>query len=261
MFLKRDYCGIYNILEERKSLFNDEIINYSKHLYYRYIGENNKALEIARKLGKEDELYKIKDETTKRIIEKYNILSIKLRRQEYQEYLLGLGPLIEEIDKKMIEKRGIQLSKFVYIAKKDTDEELRNDNNINIFKLKENYINLYNILESKYKISTNEGWRKLNWYNMVKILDAIYNDSDKLENIPEKIKIIGDYRKDRNLVAHTLKSRECNLNDLEKVQKELKFLIMRIKVGQDEDFKNSMLIYEHIEEIIKKLLNNSLIVK
>lgn len=255
MFLKRDFCGIYNLIEERKELFHDDIINYSKHLYYRYIGDVKKALEVARELGKEEDLYPIKDEYTKTIIEKYDILEVKLERQEYSDYLMGFGPTIEEIGKTMIERRGVELSKFVYFAKNSSEEELKKDNNIDILKLKQAYPNLYETLN----IGDEKGWDKLRWYNIVKILEAIYTEQDKNDKIPEMIKLFEQFRRDRNIVAHTVRNIEYNPKGFEKVQQNLKFLIIRIKIGKDENFEKAINIYNYIEEEITELLNKSLI--
>ncbi|MCI9246685.1 MAG: hypothetical protein HFJ30_06145 [Clostridia bacterium] len=255
MFLKRDFCGIYNLIEERKELFNDDIVNYSKHLYYRYIGDVKKALEIARKLRKEEDLYPIKDEYTKAIIEKYDRLEVKLERHEYSDYLMGLGPAIEEIVKVMIERRGIELSKFVYFAKNSSEEELKKDNNINILKLKQAYPSLYETLN----IGNEKGWEKLKWSNIVKILRTIYTEQDKNDKIPEMIKSIDKFRSDRNIVAHTLRDVEYNPKEFEKVQQNLKFLIIRIKTGKDKNFEKAIDIYNHIEKELIDLLDKSLI--
>jgi hypothetical protein len=169
--------------------------------------------------------------------------------------LMGLGPAIEEIVKVMIERRGIELSKFVYFAKNSSEEELKKDNNINILKLKQAYPSLYETLN----IGNEKGWEKLKWSNIVKILRTIYTEQDKNDKIPEMIKSIDKFRSDRNIVAHTLRDVEYNPKEFEKVQQNLKFLIIRIKTGKDKNFEKAIDIYNHIEKELIDLLDKSLI--
>ena len=254
MFEKYDFCGVYNILEERKEFYNSNIINYAKHLYYRYIGDIRKATEIARELGKEDELFPIKDEKTKWIIEKYNILDVKLKRKEYQDYLVGVGSLIEEIEKKLLELKGVEVSKFTYVAKNNSKAERKKDNNIELEKLNKYYPDIFNVLNLK-----KDRLYKLNWIILEQILDYKYDENDKKDKIQEKIDNIGAIREDRNTAAHTIKINSFNVNEYVKAHKDLKFLITKIKVGKDEKFNECMNIYEKIKNEILILLKEDLI--
>lgn len=253
MFKKYDFCGVYNILEERKKLYNSNVLDYAKHLYYRYIGETDKAMEIARDLNKVDDLFPIKDDKTKWIIEKYNILDVKLKRKEYQDYLVGLGSLIEEIEKKMLELKGIEVSKFTYVAKNNSKAERRKDNDIDTSKLQAYYPDLYNRVKSMLSNSS-----KLNWYILEQFLDVTYDENDKINGIAEKIENIGKIRDDRNIAAHEIKVKKYNESNYLNVHKDLKFLITKIKVGQDSNFSKAMNIYEKIENDIITLLKGEL---
>lgn len=251
MLSKYDFCGIYNILEERKKLFNSQVVEYAQHLYYRYIGETEKAIEIARSLNKENEYYPIKDEKTKWIIEKYNILDIKLKRKEYQDYLIGLGTLIEEIEKKMLEIKGIEISKFTYIAKDNSSKELKKDNDVDAELLNKYYPNIYEKLR-------NEKIGKLNWTILGIMLKCCWNENDKLNKIPEKIENINKIRNDRNLAVHTIRVKKYNKEDYIKAHEDLKYLITKIKVGKNENFNEAMNIYNKIGNEIINLMRNEL---
>lgn len=252
MFNKYDFCGIYNVLQERKDLFSETVIKHAEHLYYRYIGESEKAIKIAKLLNEEDQYYPIKDEKTKWIIEKYNMLDVKLKRKEYQEYLIGVGALIEEIEKRYLENMGIEISKFTYVAKNNTNRELRKDNDIDLILLQKYYPNIFNRLKNQ-KIG------KLNWVILGEMLKCCWTKDDELNKIPEKFECINEIRADRNMATHTIRLKEYNEENYRRAHKELKYLISKIKIGKDKKFNEAMNIYQIIQENIINLLKNELV--
>ena len=200
---KKDYCGVYNSIKDNKQyLVGDEndpesikskLLEISKNLYYRYIGDEDGA-EIGirhnkEKLEKYYPIYKLTsiDEKVKgelnAIIEKSNIMRIKSQREEINDWLLISTPLIEAISTYIVTKKvnfnfKEILDKEKKISLKKFDEIAKNKRNIKIYrsvveKSDNNFLNAIfykNIIQVIRKNTSNQMERvKLN-----KMLDYIY---------------------------------------------------------------------------------------
>lgn len=119
LFAKYDYAGVYEATSnayKENYLENMEINLYAKNLYYRYIGNAEIALAASNNLSsKKIELYPIKDDKVGNhfknintnyglLIENYNILQVKAKRLEINDWLLLAQTIIEDLYKKVLYK-------------------------------------------------------------------------------------------------------------------------------------------------------------
>ncbi len=121
-FQKHDFAGIYDAVMINKDIIDDtRIINYVKNLYYRYIGDVEQARNSAKKLSNDElELYpfssRIQDKDFKNdfenIIEKFNVMKIKEKRDEFNDWLLISTPIVENISTMILWANDIDISQF-----------------------------------------------------------------------------------------------------------------------------------------------------
>ena len=119
LFAKYDYAGVYEATSnayKENYLENVQINLYAKNLYYRYIGNTEVALAASNNLSfKRIELYPIKDEKVDDhfknintnyglLLENYNILQVKAKRLEINDWLLLAQTIIEDLYKKVLYK-------------------------------------------------------------------------------------------------------------------------------------------------------------
>lgn len=196
--VKKDYCGIYNNLKNNEKYLKkhgQELLSISGNLYYRYIGDDIKAKESIK--NNEQEFYPIlksnsiqkcsediKNEIND-IIEKSNIMKIKSKREEINDWLLISTPLIEAISSLFVTKKTnfnfedilektnnktvISLDKFNQIAPKELKEKLKNV----VKESDNNFLNAYfykNIIFEMVKNAKNQTEKE----EIEKILDYIY---------------------------------------------------------------------------------------
>ena len=110
LFTKYDYAGVYEAIKKANDegiLGNETILHYAENLYYRYIGNEDLAKKAASKLP--IDVYPIKnDDSTNNnyelVIENYNILKIKSKRKEINDWLLFIQALVEDLYKKILYK-------------------------------------------------------------------------------------------------------------------------------------------------------------
>lgn len=261
-FKKHDYSGAYHLIEINQNIIeNQEIIDYVKHLYYRYI-------------GKEDEKLNPKEETTldlypvhhnqqlEKIIEKYNVMKVKNERDEFNDWLLLNTPIIEQILKTLLESNKLPL---IYFTKSKGSSD-----NLSIDTFKKSGIQnpaLYDYLSKRDANYVNAG-----------TLSEIAEIWLKKGDIVKAVKEIDSARDYRNMAAHKLIfiSREdfqknygrdmkkafkglnvhydVNADRVLRMQQLIEKLIISIAPNDKEKIIKAFSIYTTIEEHVIQLL-------
>lgn len=106
LFEKHDFAGVYEAIKNNKEILDEKnILIYAKNLYYRYIGNAEKAKENIDK-DMENFLYPCKkmkcDDAN--ILERINILKVKAERREVNDWLLHAETTIESLYKYLLTK-------------------------------------------------------------------------------------------------------------------------------------------------------------
>ena len=237
-FKKHDYAGVYNAIKLQDSIIkNKDIGRYAKNLYYRYIGDPINA-EKGIYLGniKREELYPIIDNEKNIVVnqfmytlERLNIMKVKAKREEINDWLLIAESTIESLYKKMIYR----------ICNFDIDSILDDKDRI-IIKLPKNYIEKDNnkIAQKEYMpdIINVDSWNEDNYNELLlkekpltevirpqflikplleyngrninavilrNLLYTIWENTDKNLKLEDSIEILDALREFRNLAAHT----------------------------------------------------------
>ena len=273
--VKKDYAGIYySILKNSKYLRNnkDKLLKLSKDLYYRYIGDDEKAVfdenetkkllsnnifdylikENPQLLKEEFPIFEIDSENIEElkeinfIIEKFNILKTKSKREELNDWLLITTPLLETISRKVlmrkniISSRGFDFNKILdgtKISLQEFDKNYKNDNQA--FKIRECIIN------------SEKSFLNAIFYKniLIELCRQNVNNKSDIIKILSKIFIIDCARLNRVDAAHTIK----NVNNLEfenSFLKELNKLSWISLIYSSDEYKNRF----NMEQTKKKSL-------
>ena len=275
--LKKDYAGIYySILENAKYLSKnrEKLIEISKNLYFRYIGNNEDDYNKTN-IEKLKEYYPIfninfeknldnnfqKQLKLNYIIEKFNMMKVKSKREEINDWLLISTPLLEAISKNIASKySGIDFDKILI-------ENEKREIVISSNRCKELYGNKISPNIRKAVEESNNNF--LNEYFYKNILFAIKKDMpfrnrEEIEKILDRIYIIDIARADRVDAAHSIKNvnKENFENDYSnrikehrRYQNRLKFIINNMNYTNiDTNSKNIYLVENQFKELIKLLL-------
>ena len=229
-FSRSDYAGAFDVIENNIDIFNDrnrdKIKNYISHLYHRYIGNEEDAMKIAKE-NNMDDLYPITGLNTSNkelneystIIEIIDIMKIKYKRKEINDWLLLNQIIIETFYKKIFKQEiGIDFEKILTEGKIDFDKfkELNRDNRFNKFE---------KLVEFLQK----------NNHNYLQASDLAYHLKTCLlivqqNNLCNQVVVLDAIRSSRNSAAHVLNlvnERQVNYNFNEKLKKN-KYLKNRL---------------------------------
>lgn len=122
-FEKSDFAGVSYAIEQNRNILTTEMLHYASNLYYRYIGDSEGAQKAYQELKNSGtnqiELYPltvISDqkfrEEFENMVEKFNVMKIKAKRNEFNDWLLISTPIIEKIIGVILEVNGISLDYF-----------------------------------------------------------------------------------------------------------------------------------------------------
>ena len=304
---KKDYCGIYyNLKSNEQYLKNNkqELLEIAGNLYYRYIGNNKKAKENITevdqiKLEKYYPIYKAKSikncskdikEEINAIIEKSNIMKIKSKREEMNDWLLISTPLIEAISSLLVtQKTGFDFENILNMSNKNGVISLYRFNQIAPQEIKDkyrrvvresdkNFLNAYfykNIIFEMLNTASNMAEKE----NINKILDNIYivdlartsrvTAAHSIQNI-SKLEFEKLYK--NKLLAHNRYKRLKNItnqyiNDkanqsVKCVEDAIERLILEVLPDNSEEtkkyFEESINIYDALEQRLLKLLKDEI---
>ena len=273
-FNKHDYAGVYNNLKNSEDLFkNKEIFEYSKNLYFRYIGNEKKAFEILNNPNiVQEEIYPIMDEEYRVLLEKINIMKVKYSREEINDWLLIAQTVIEDLYKRLVEKiLNIKIEDIEKEGKISYDEfkiinangrfnnidEIirRNDSNfINAFILRKIILRQRKIISFKLK-------------NNITVLDKIRENRNRAAHtlaFVDKESLNKDFlNKIRNIEKeHNIKVTDLidpKLNALEETEKKIKELVVEIIPKEYLDkLDDTYNVYDTITNKILTLIKNEI---
>lgn len=286
-FKKFDYAGVHDaIVENKKILKNPLIKQYADNLFYRYIGEDEKARNV--KELELNELYPIFDDDNKKLVgsreilkirnllERINIMKVKAERNEINDWLLIAQTTIEALYKKLvyITCRNLDLDKIVEKNNKVSLEKFDkiNANHIydclreTVFNANGNYVNAYltkNILFSWWKKNNNNKYLKDDIVVLDKIRDfrntAAHTDEfvtkEKLEQgFKEKIEKENEYR-----IEHKIDEVDVQEDAIPETNTRIINILNRIiLVEYKNKLENALNVYEHIKERILTLLEEEI---
>lgn len=219
---KKDYCGIYYSISDNSEYFYDdnkqlsseqkELLEISQNLYFRYIGNDAKALgnkskdkkteSEEEKLKKYYPIYNIpkgsncsstflKDFNS--LIEKANIMKIKSQREEINDWLLISTALLEAIEQEIVMKilnynldnllvgrkdsHGKKIKSVISLEKLNQAPSMIKDKYYNVLeKSVGNFLNSYvykNILERTIQISQDDLEKKKQLKNIICDIDIV----------------------------------------------------------------------------------------
>ena len=277
---KKDYCGAYYSIIANQSYLIDtklkvtenqqHILEIAKNLYYRYIGNNEKALD---QNGKNDfvklkEYYPIYNipkgnncsaaflEEFNALIEKANIMKIKSQREEMNDWLLISTALLEAIEHQVVTKllnynlenlldwqrdsNGKKAKNIISLKKlNNAPDEIKNNYYHTIKESAGNYLNSFlykNILE-KMKEYTNDNIEK----------------KKQLESIICDIDIVDLARSLRVAAAHSVENiSKQEFLKLYKEKIEKKDSLRKVTTSYFSDNQNRSI--QCVEDAIKRLL-------
>lgn len=266
---KKDYCGIYNTLVDNKKYLGDnkeQILLIAKNLYFRYIGNDKKANENIEdtKIQEYYPIYKFKNilnnvEEINSTIEKFNMMQIKSKRDEINDWLLISTPLLEAITSSLVTRKlGFNF------------EEILEDSKISLNKFNNNKI-VPNRIKSRFgKQITYSNGQFLNAYFYKNI---IFRMKDSEPNIVEKKKInkILDYiyiidiaRSDRVVAAHSIRNVDKETFTVEYERKlkahsrygRLKNIVQEY-YNENNQFRSIECVEDAVKELIWELISNN----
>lgn len=266
---KKDYCGIYNTLVDNKKYLGDnkeQILLIAKNLYFRYIGNDKKANENIEdtKIQEYYPIYKFKNilnnvEEINSTIEKFNMMQIKSKRDEINDWLLISTPLLEAITSSLVTRKlGFNF------------EEILEDSKISLNKFNNNKI-VPNRIKSRFgKQITDSNGQFLNAYFYKNI---IFRMKDSEPNIVEKKKInkILDYiyiidiaRSDRVVAAHSIRNVDKETFTVEYERKlkahsrygRLKNIVQEY-YNENNQFRSIECVEDAVKELIWELISNN----
>ena len=266
---KKDYCGIYNTLVDNKKYLGDnkeQILLIVKNLYFRYIGNDKKANENIEdtKIQEYYPIYKFKNilnnvEEINSTIEKFNMMQIKSKRDEINDWLLISTPLLEAITSSLVTRKlGFNF------------EEILEDSKISLNKFNNNKI-VPNRIKSRFgKQITDSNGQFLNAYFYKNI---IFRMKDSEPNMVEKKKInkILDYiyiidiaRSDRVVAAHSIRNVDKETFTVEYERKlkahsrygRLKNIVQEY-YNENNQFRSIECVEDAVKELIWELISNN----
>lgn len=240
MLAKSDYSGLNDLVEQNENILEEKTCNYVRHIYNRYIGNYDLAEQIARKIGYDD-LYPIKNADTLRITEKFNVIKIKSKRGELQDWLVLIYNVIEKLYEQILLSNNIDISKFV------------DKGRIDKIKFKKLYNKYYNLF-SDDELSKN--FCDLHFIKIIEFID---------ENLKNDLKFFKDMKLCRNAVAHNLeflKKEEIEKRSgikIDKFETLVKKYMYDYKINTTtEDLTKSLNIYESVEKMILECFENEI---
>lgn len=254
LFENCDYIGVSSLVRKYENILPEKLVLLAKHLGYRITGMVKEAEALARKLNMFDELYPIPNKSEREIIEKFNIMKIKNKRDEINEWLLISTPLEERIYIELLKASGISFSDY-------TDGNYKRPRfDFSRMKIKNNQ--LYQALRKSLDFDKVLG-RDTNG----KILGLIVKKSNisKDKDIMEKIEILENTRDKRNIAAHTISyiirdDIEKDIGTIKNLESIFKFLIKKSyeKTLSTEKFDRALNMYTIIENYILEEFENTI---
>ena len=211
-FAKYDYAGVYDAIDSNKGIIKNPLIKkYARNLYFRYIGDDEKArsadIFLNTDYGKieNSELYPIFDDEDsnlteilklRRLLERINIMQIKAQRKEINDWLLITQTVLESLYKKLI----------YHICGLNLENILNDEGGIdrNLFDLI-NASNNKKFSQLSSLIPANNQYHEnyLNAVTEINILNNWWENHETNRDLQDTIKVLDIVRKQRNLTAHT----------------------------------------------------------
>ena len=265
---KKDYCGIYNtLIDNQKYLGNnkEQILLIAENLYFRYIGNDKKAnkdIEDA-KMQEYYPIYKFKNILTNAqeinsIIEKFNMMQIKSKRNEINDWLLISTPLLEAITSSLVTRKLGYNFEEIFGNSKISINEFNNNKTVP------------NRIRNTFsgEVSKSNGYF-LNAIFYSSILSRIrenelnINAKNKIDKILDYIYIIDIARTDRVTAAHSVRNVDEETFTVEYKRKlkvhsrygRLKNIIQKY-YNENKQFKSIECVEDAIKELIWELISN-----
>lgn len=254
LFENCDYIGVSSLVSKYENILPKKLVLLAKHLGYRITGRVKEAEEIARRLNMYEDLYPIPNITEREIIEKFNIMKIKNKRDEINDWLLISTPLEERIYIKLLDVKGISFNSYTNGNYKRPKFEF--------FRMEIKNNQLYKALKKNLEFDKVLG-RDING----KILALIVKQTDiaKDKNTMEKIEILENTRDKRNIAAHTISyitrdDIEKDIGTIKNLESIFKFLIKKSyeKTLNKEKFDKALNMYTIIENLILEEFENTI---
>ena len=265
---KKDYCGIYNTLLDNEKYLGknkEKLLEISSNLYFRYIGNDQKAKENIKDIKKYYPIYNLKNKDNtfitideiNFIIEKFNIMKIKSKRDEINDWLLISTPLLETVIEKFITvKCGLDFKMILDENSKISIDKL----NERICGAKLKYITKDD-LRDLIKDNRNGSFLNASFYKkIIKIMkQKMPNyEREKLEKFLNNIYIIDNARTDRVTAAHSI--RNVNIETFTReyessLKKDKRYIQDAIKPYYKNGNFQSI---KFVEDIMKELINDTM---
>lgn len=245
LFESCDYYGVRTLLKKYENILTDKLVLLGEHLGNRISGRVEEAEESSRKLNIFSELYPIQNRTEREIIEKFNVMRIKNRRDEINDWLLISTPLEERIYIKLLESIGIKMTDY-------TNGNYQRPK-FDFSKLSIKHGSIYNKLERNLDVSKIRG-KDINGRILQQIIEC--SEIAKNDVIIEKIRFLENSREIRNTAAHTIsyvtrEDIEKEIGSIKELESNFKFLIRAAYPQMNSDsFKDALDIYTKIENLI-----------
>lgn len=237
-----NYDACHTLIKDDKSAFPDRIKNLSSHCKYRMLFDFDKSNNY---LNNEYKYLKIDDNYTSKIIEYFNVLNIKYKNSNYNDFLIMLIPLSEELMKKYLKQEyHIDINSIKDKANKNYTEIIES-------KFKAKYPKLYNKFSNDYSRAFKSGVANNEFYFLFDLISHL--DDLKNDNWYKVFNYIKDIKDDRNIAAHQLNMiNEENKQKFGKITSELEKFI--IKYYKNNLKKNQLNVYDYINGLILKEL-------
>ncbi len=237
-----NYVSAIEITKTIKNHVNKNVLNLlyaaNARLQLDFIAVNNYMKNI------NFNFYEVNEKLKKSIFEYILILKIKLKKQEYGDFLRAITPVIADMMELVLNKYGIGLNLFC----------TKDEKGVYILDIKkiENNQDIYNCLNTL--LNSNLQARPVSSYHMTAIITCISKNAQEVEFVKELREV---ETKVRNLAAHEIVSvteewiqAKAKYSSME-ILKKLEDLFMICNHNMDKKIWNS---YDKMNDYIIKLL-------